>query len=72
MSDEASDLVLRLSYDPTYGARPVRRFLEKHLVTQLSRAILSGELIDHAIVYIGTDGSQFQLAFEIKEGPMFE
>ncbi|ORX64071.1 ClpB protein, partial [Basidiobolus meristosporus CBS 931.73] len=55
MSDAASDLVLRLSYDPTYGARPVRRFLEKHLVTQLSRALLSGQLLEHAIVHIGVE-----------------
>ncbi|KAK9760065.1 hypothetical protein K7432_016294 [Basidiobolus ranarum] len=70
MSDEASDLVLRLSYDPTYGARPVRRFLEKHLVTQLSRAILSGELMDHAVVYINVMNEEFTLHIDPKQVAM--
>ncbi|ORX64072.1 AAA ATPase domain-containing protein [Basidiobolus meristosporus CBS 931.73] len=72
MSDAASDLVLRLSYDPTYGARPVRRFLEKHLVTQLSRALLSGQLLEHTIVTVNAQGDNFVFDMETKQVAMLD
>jgi ATP-dependent Clp protease ATP-binding subunit ClpB len=46
------DEILKISYDPLYGARPLRRFLEKKIVTRLSRLILSGEVKDHCVVRI--------------------
>ncbi|KAJ2360874.1 hypothetical protein H4S01_005531, partial [Coemansia sp. RSA 2610] len=52
MDDAAVDHVLKESYDPLYGARPIKRFLEKHLVTALSKEIIGGSLPDHSIVSI--------------------
>ncbi|KAJ2302371.1 Chaperone protein ClpB1, partial [Coemansia sp. RSA 2705] len=49
MDDAAVDHVLKESYDPLYGARPIKRFLEKHLVTALSKEIIGGSLPDHSI-----------------------
>ena len=37
-------------YDPTYGARPLKRFLQKQVETQLAKALLSGEVEDGAEV----------------------
>ena len=31
-------------YDPTYGARPLKRFLQKQVETQLARALVAGEV----------------------------
>ncbi|CAE7608814.1 CLPB1, partial [Symbiodinium microadriaticum] len=36
MDDSAIDFVLQQSYDPSYGARPLRRYMEKYLVTKIS------------------------------------
>jgi ATP-dependent Clp protease ATP-binding subunit ClpB len=33
-------------YDPAYGARPLKRYLQRHLETKLARAILGGEIVD--------------------------
>ncbi|KAJ2557875.1 hypothetical protein EV175_001084 [Coemansia sp. RSA 1933] len=52
MDDAAIDHVLKESYDPLYGARPIKRFLEKHLVTSLSRELIRGTLPSHSIVHI--------------------
>ncbi|KAJ2807032.1 Chaperone protein ClpB1, partial [Coemansia guatemalensis] len=52
MDDAAVDHVLKESYDPLYGARPIKRFLEKHLVTALSKEIIRGSLPTHSIVSI--------------------
>jgi len=40
VSDGASDILIREAYDPLYGARPLRRHLDKKLVTQMSRMML--------------------------------
>merc|ERR1712232_1529533 len=44
--------ILEASYDPSYGARPVERFLEGSVVTKLSRMLISGELASGTIVHI--------------------
>jgi ATP-dependent Clp protease ATP-binding subunit ClpB len=43
LTDEATQLLGNLGYDPTYGARPLKRTIQKHLVDPLALAILEGE-----------------------------
>ena len=45
-SDEALELVMNRGYDMHYGARPLKRFLQKTLETNISKLILAGEIID--------------------------
>jgi ATP-dependent Clp protease ATP-binding subunit ClpB len=40
VTDRAADVLIREAYDPMYGARPLRRHLDKKLVTQVSRMLL--------------------------------
>ncbi|KAJ3042966.1 hypothetical protein HDV00_006273 [Rhizophlyctis rosea] len=54
LSEACADLVLTRAYDPLYGARPLRRFLERALVTRLSKLIISGRLTERANVYVET------------------
>jgi ATP-dependent Clp protease ATP-binding subunit ClpB len=51
-TDNAVKHILDASYDPSYGARPVRRYLEKSLTTTLSRMLIAGSLDNHMIVKI--------------------
>lgn len=44
--------ILDASYNPSYGARPVERYLEGTVVTKLSRMLISGELSSGTIVHI--------------------
>lgn len=44
--------ILEASYDPSFGARPVERYLEGEVVTTLSRMLISGELASGTIVHI--------------------
>jgi ATP-dependent Clp protease ATP-binding subunit ClpB len=44
LSDEAKLLLGNMGYDPTYGARPLRRVIQKQLVDRLAMALLSGEV----------------------------
>jgi ATP-dependent Clp protease ATP-binding subunit ClpB len=44
LSDEAKQLLGNLGYDPNYGARPLRRVIQKQLTDKLALALLSGEI----------------------------
>ncbi|KAJ1649114.1 hypothetical protein IWQ61_009693 [Dispira simplex] len=59
----ALDYILRESYDPLFGARPIRRFLERKLVTELSRKLVTKELVNNSKVLIGIseDGFTFNV-----------
>jgi ATP-dependent Clp protease ATP-binding subunit ClpB len=50
LTDAAIDLLTREGYDPEFGARPVKRAIQRLLLNDLSRAILAGTVSrDHAI-----------------------
>lgn len=44
LSEEARAFIVEEGYDPFYGARPLRRFMQKHVETLLAKGILAGEL----------------------------
>jgi ATP-dependent Clp protease ATP-binding subunit ClpB len=43
LTDKARELLGNLGYDPTYGARPLKRVIQKRLVDPLALALLEGE-----------------------------
>src|SRR4051794_24913565 len=62
LSDDAKTLLGNIGYDPTYGARPLKRVIQKHLVDKLALAILEGEFREGDTVLVGVaDGD---LTFE--------
>ncbi|KAJ1950990.1 hypothetical protein EC988_004186 [Linderina pennispora] len=70
MDDEGIKHVLKESYDPLYGARPIRRFLEKNLVTAISKEIIRGSLPDHSIIKIThVDGLPEEFVFTVDAKP---
>ena len=44
ITEEAVNLIARQSYDPQYGARPVKRMMQRELLNELSRMILADEV----------------------------
>ncbi|TVR74799.1 MAG: ATP-dependent chaperone ClpB [Marinilabiliales bacterium] len=44
ITERAVDLLTRLGYDPQYGARPVRRVMQKQILNELSRQIVAGKI----------------------------
>ncbi|WP_439443805.1 ATP-dependent chaperone ClpB [Listeria aquatica] len=59
ISDEAKSFIAEEAYDPVYGARPLKRYLVRHVETPLARAIVSGEVMPHSTVEIGLDNGAF-------------
>merc|ERR1711959_530772 len=54
--------ILEASYDPSFGARPVERYLEGAVVTTLSRMLISGELTSGTIVHIEAGNTSSPIA----------
>ena len=44
VSDEAMEWLSQLGYDPQYGARPLKRVIQKKILNELSKKILSGHI----------------------------
>jgi ATP-dependent Clp protease ATP-binding subunit ClpB len=62
LSDDARTLIGNLGYDPTYGARPLKRVIQKRLVDKLALALLEGRFSAGDTVLVGAaDGD---LTFE--------
>ncbi|MBP3384332.1 MAG: ATP-dependent chaperone ClpB [Firmicutes bacterium] len=55
LSDEAKTFIAREAYTPAYGARPVKRYLQKHVETQLAGEIIRGNVKDGDTIVIGAD-----------------
>jgi ATP-dependent Clp protease ATP-binding subunit ClpB len=62
LTDDARTLLGNLGYDPTYGARPLRRVIQRQLVDKLALKILEGEFAEGDTVLV--DAADGELRFE--------
>jgi ATP-dependent Clp protease ATP-binding subunit ClpB len=71
LTDSARTLLGNLGYDPTYGARPLKRVIQKRLVDPLALAILEGRFVpgDTVRVDSGRDGASDELVLERAHTP---
>jgi ATP-dependent Clp protease ATP-binding subunit ClpB len=60
-TDQAIELLARLGYDPQYGARPVKRVIQKQIMNELSKKILAGSISSDDIILI--DSFEDQIVF---------
>ena len=59
--DSARDWIAERGYDPVYGARPLKRFLQKQVETRLARAIIAGEIAEQSTVLFKRDGDTLKM-----------
>ena len=64
--DTAVELISQVAYDPVFGARPLRRYLEKKLVTQLSKLLISGQVQDHSNVTVRSEGHELLFSSQLR------
>ena len=57
MTDAAKELIAKESYDPQYGARPIKRYPQKHVENESASMIIRGDLLDGGSVTIDSDGT---------------
>jgi ATP-dependent Clp protease ATP-binding subunit ClpC len=59
LSDDAKDKLIEIGFDPTLGARPLRRAMQREVEDRLSEKILHGELESGDHVKVGVENGQF-------------
>ncbi|CAI9787227.1 unnamed protein product [Fraxinus pennsylvanica] len=66
VTEAALDVILAESYDPVYGARPIRRWLEKRVVTELSKMLIKEEIDENSTVYIDAAPNGKDLTYRVE------
>ena len=64
LGEDARDLLADLGFDPVYGARPLKRTIQRRVLDPLARELLTGRVPDGSHVRINKDGEE--LVFDVK------
>jgi ATP-dependent Clp protease ATP-binding subunit ClpB len=62
LSDAALDLLAEVGYDPVYGARPLKRTIQRELETTMAKSILRGDFVDGDTIFV--DVANERLSFQ--------
>ena len=57
ITDEAKDFITENGYDPVYGARPLKRYVQKHVETLAARIVLQGDVISGDTIVITVENN---------------
>jgi ATP-dependent Clp protease ATP-binding subunit ClpB len=52
VTDAAKTFLGSQGYDPVYGARPLKRFLQRELETRIGRKLIAGDIVDGSVVTV--------------------
>ncbi len=72
LTEAAREFLVRSGYDPVYGARPLKRAIQKKVETPLGRLILQGTVRDGQTVLVDRDSASGELRFETHAAPVPE
>lgn len=64
LTPEAKSHIANEGYDPVYGARPLRRFLQKELETRVGRALVGGQVLPGQTVTVGLKEGHLDLTYQ--------
>lgn len=65
LKETARAKLAELGYDPTFGARPLRRTMEKHIANPLAKMVISGQVEENDHVVVDYDEQQGKFTFEV-------
>jgi ATP-dependent Clp protease ATP-binding subunit ClpB len=62
LTDGAKEFIAEHGFDPIYGARPLKRFIQRNLETKLAREIIAGKIHEHSKVTIKIQDGEMVLS----------
>ena len=68
VTDAARRYIASAGFDPVYGARPLRRYLQREVETRIGRALLSGDIPDNATITLDMVGDQLSVSWSQPTG----
>ena len=69
VTDDAKTFLGNKGYDPVYGARPLKRYLQRELETRLGRKLIAGDVPDGSTVTVGVDGGELVITAQAAAAP---
>jgi ATP-dependent Clp protease ATP-binding subunit ClpB len=64
LTEPAKELVARQGFDPVYGARPLKRYLQHQLESKIGRALIAGDVHEGAVLQVDVQGGELAVAIE--------
>jgi ATP-dependent Clp protease ATP-binding subunit ClpB len=64
ITDSAKEFIAVNAFDPIYGARPLKRFIQRTIETKLARAIIAGNVHDHSLINVTTENGELTISIE--------
>ncbi len=58
VTDEAKDMVIAAAYDPVYGARPLKRYLQSHVETLIARKIIAEDVAPDTVISVDVENDK--------------
>ena len=58
LTDKAADFIARTAFDPVYGARPLKRYLQREVETRVARSIIGGDIGEGDTVAVGVHDNE--------------
>ncbi|MBV8200768.1 MAG: type VI secretion system ATPase TssH, partial [Acidobacteria bacterium] len=68
LTDAARELVARQGFDPVFGARPLKRFLQHELESRIGRALIAGEVHEGARLVVDLKAGALAIEIQNSEG----
>ena len=73
LTEAARELLARQGYDPVYGARPLRRYIQREVETRIGRALIAGQIQDGATITVDAQGDELIVGWDavaVEEEPV--
>ncbi|HPF88285.1 MAG TPA: ATP-dependent chaperone ClpB [Candidatus Limiplasma sp.] len=61
LTDKAVDFIVDASYEPAFGARPLKRYIQSHVETLMARKLVAGELVPGQVVTVDVENNQLMV-----------
>lgn len=65
--DSAKTLIANNGYDPVYGARPLKRYIQREVETQIARLIIEGKVQNGGIIYVSSKGDKIEVVNNLND-----
>ncbi len=62
ITDAAREWIARTGYDPVYGARPLKRLLQRKLETRIGRALIAGDILEGATIRVDVEDGRLTVS----------
>ncbi|MDR7000821.1 ATP-dependent chaperone ClpB [Neobacillus niacini] len=64
VSEGAKEFIAENGFDPVFGARPLRRYIQRSIETKLARAIIAGKVRDHSKVIVACENGEIEISIQ--------